>query len=204
VQTARSNWAMILSGLFGRDPQRLERELARRAREGNAEAFREIFDRCAPAVRRFCRDLLREPALADEATQETFVRALDRFGGLRQEDRLLAWLLGIARLVCTEQFRHRRVAQSRQAEETAAVELPAPFTPESRLLDREAAEVVRAGLEALSEDRQTALLLRFDHGLGYQEIASVMGWSLAKAKVEVHRARVQLRDRMAQYDRGEA
>ncbi|MDQ3264014.1 MAG: RNA polymerase sigma factor [Myxococcota bacterium] len=205
VQAARSSWAMILSGLLGVDPDRTERELARRAREGDASAFREIFDRCGPAVRRFSRDLMRDPALADEVTQETFVRALDRLGRLKQDERLLAWLLGIARLVCAEQFRLRRRSQDRHCEDSDEGDrVPAGFTPESRALAREAAGVVQAGLESLSVDRQTALLLRFDHGLAYQEIAELMGWSLAKAKVEIHRARVLLRDRMDRYEQGES
>ena len=149
---------MILSGLFGTDPERAERELARRAREGDARAFREIFDRCAPAIRRFCRDLLRDPAAADEATQETFVRAFDKFSKLRQEDRLLAWLLSISRRVCYEQHRrNRRHAERHDDAEQAGLECAAPFTPETTALGREAAAVVQAGLEALSADRQAAL-----------------------------------------------
>lgn len=204
VESVRSGWAIILSGLFGKDPERVERELARRAREGDARAFREIFDRCGPAVRRFARDLLRDPAAADEAMQETFVRALERVTALRQEDRLLAWLLGIARKVCLEHHRRGRRHADRHLDEDAAETEPCGRgTPESAALHREAAEVVQAGLEALSADRQAALLMRFDHGLGYLEISHAMGWTVAKAKVEVHRARLQLRERMARYEEGE-
>lgn len=203
MQTVRTSWAMVLSGLFGADPERAERRLARRAREGDVRAFREIFDRCSPAVRRFCRDLLRDPAAADEATQETFVRAFDKVSSLRQENRLLAWLLAIARRVCFEQHRRdRREADRHQDAEAAELECAAPYTPESTALGREAAAVVQAGLAALSADRQAALLMRFDHGLGYAEIADAMGWSVAKAKVEVHRARLLLRDRLARYEEG--
>lgn len=204
VQTVRGTWTMILSGLFGNDPERAERELVRRAREGEARAFKEIFDRCAPAVRRFCRDLLRDAPAADEATQETFVRAFDKVAALRQEDRLLAWLLGIARRVCFEHHRRsRREAERHDDSEAAALGCAAPFTPETAALDREAADVVHRGMRALSADRQAALLLRFDHGLGYAEIATAMGWSVAKAKVEVHRARLLLRDRLVRYEEGE-
>lgn len=204
VQSVRSGWAMILSGLFGKNPEQAERELARRAREGDAGAFREIFDRCAPAVRRFSRDLLRDGVAADEATQETFIRAFDRVKSLRQEDRLLAWLLGIARRVCFEHHRRNRRAADREGDSLELERCAAGATPETTALGREAAAVVQAGLEALSADRQAALLMRFDHGLGYAEIAEAMGWSLSKAKVEVHRARLQLRERMAAYEEGAA
>jgi RNA polymerase sigma-70 factor, ECF subfamily len=54
----------------------------------------------------------------------------------------------------------------------------------------------------LTEERRAALLMRIDHGLGYSEIASAMGWSLQKVKNEIHRARLQLRRSLAGYLEG--
>src|ERR671933_2025872 len=85
-----------------------ERDLVDRARRGEPEAFRVIFDRHAPSVRRFLGDLLRDDAAADEATQETFVRAHARMRTLREDERLGGWLLGIARMVSLEQLRRWR------------------------------------------------------------------------------------------------
>jgi len=89
-------------------PVSIEAALVRRAREGDARAFRQIFDRYAPRVRRFARDLLRDAAAADEATQETFVRAHRQLGTLREDARLSPWLLGIARNVSRERGRARK------------------------------------------------------------------------------------------------
>ena len=52
-------------------------------------------------------------------------------------------------------------------------------------------------LGELREERRAALLLRIDHGLAYEDIAQVMGWSLPKVKNEIHRARLKLRERLA-------
>ena len=52
---------------------------------------------------------------------------------------------------------------------------------------------------AVGEPRKSALLLRLDHGLAYEDIAEVMGWSVAKVKNEIHRARLQLRAQLARY-----
>ena len=49
---------------------------------------------------------------------------------------------------------------------------------------------------------RAALVLRIDHGLAYEEIASLMGWSLQKVKNEIHRARLQLRASLAGYLEG--
>src|SRR5690242_16602893 len=86
----------------------LEEALVRRAAAGDPQAFRQLFDRYAPRVRRFLFDLLRDDTAADEAVQETFVRAHARLGSLRQTDRLMPWLFGIARFVFQEQLRARR------------------------------------------------------------------------------------------------
>src|SRR5512140_1589606 len=95
-----------------------ERALLRRARTGDPAAFRLLFERHSPAVWRFLKDSFRDEASADEATQETFVRAHGRLGTLRDEDRLASWLLGIARLVFLEARRVRGVHLDVDGEES--------------------------------------------------------------------------------------
>ena len=74
------------------------------------------------------------------------------------------------------------------------------ITPESELLGREAAEIIARALERpLRTKRRALLLLRLDHGLAYEEIAAAMGFSLAKVKVEIHRARQILREELDRY-----
>ncbi|HEY6911272.1 MAG TPA: sigma factor, partial [Myxococcales bacterium] len=67
-----------------------------------------IFDRQSPGVRRFLGDLLRHDPAADEATQETFVRAWHRLSTLEQAGKLQGWLFGIARMVSLEHIRRKR------------------------------------------------------------------------------------------------
>jgi RNA polymerase sigma-70 factor (ECF subfamily) len=168
-----------------------ERALVSRARENDRAAFRTIFDRCAPAVHRFLRDMLRDDTAADEATQETFVRAHRGIASIRDDDRLVPWLMGIARNVAREQRRLPRA--------TSDVDVPEPVshsTPESTLQGRQTQHALDGALAQLSEPRRAALLLRVDHGLPYERIAETLGWSLAKVKIEIHRARQQLREWM--------
>jgi RNA polymerase sigma factor (sigma-70 family) len=181
-----------------------DEELLLRARAGDPEAFRVIFDRESPGVRRFLGDLLRDDAAADEATQETFVRAHQRLSTLEQAGRLQGWLFGIARMVFFEQVRRKRRdgPVSDPAEEPAQVDRAA--SPEAVLLSAESNRLLDDALRELSEDRRSALLMRIDHGLGYGEIASAMGWTLQKVKNEIHRARLQLRSCLAGYLEGGA
>lgn len=177
----------------------MERALVAKAQRGDPRAFRQIFDRHAPGVRRFLGDLLRDDALADEAVQETFVRAHRSLGGLRDDAKLAPWMFGIARNVAHERMRSRRA--SRREQPLAEDDRPAGAapSPEQLLLRREADDVLATALAGLDESRRAALVLRLDHDLGYPEIAEVMGWNLAKVKNEIHRARLQLRAALAGY-----
>jgi RNA polymerase sigma-70 factor (ECF subfamily) len=184
------------------EPVPLERALVARAQGGDGAAFRALFERHAAGVRRFLIDLLGDVAAADEATQETFVRAHGRLGTLRDGDKLRPWLLGIARHVYYEE-RRARWRWLPQAEDDDGPEGPtppdAPPSPEDLVLGREADRKLAEALERMSGERRAALVLRVDHGLDYDEIRRVMGWSLAKVKNEIHRARLELRARLAGY-----
>jgi RNA polymerase sigma-70 factor (ECF subfamily) len=176
-----------------------ERRLVARARRGDPAAFRGLFEQHSPAVWRFLRDLLRDEAAADEATQETFVRAHARLGALRDDTRFVSWLLGIARHVYLESRRGQGThldVTSEENEPLLEAARPSP-TPEAWLLDRELEGLLSEALGEVREERRAALLLRIDHGLAYEDIAQVMGWSLPQVKNEIHRARLQLRERLA-------
>ena len=177
----------------------IESALVARAQGGDALAFRMIFDRNAQAVQRFLRDLLRDPAAADEATQETFVRAHRRLDGLRDGAKLAPWLFGIARNVALEARRRDRRRALQAVEDVMEREIDPLPTPEASILGREAEAALGGALATLSEERRAALVLRLDHDLGYDDIAQVMGWPLAKVKNEIHRARLQLRAKLAEY-----
>lgn len=175
-----------------------DEELLSRARAGDAEAFRVIFDRQAPGVRRFLGDLLRDEAAADEGTQETFVRAHLRLSTLSEPGKLQGWLFGIARMVFLESLRKKR-REAPVADEPEPAQIDRAPTPEAALLGREADRVLDQALGGLSQERRAALLMRLDHGLGYDEIADALGWNLQKVKNEIHRARLQLRTQLAEF-----
>jgi RNA polymerase sigma-70 factor (ECF subfamily) len=166
-----------------------------RALAGDPAAFRVLFERHAGAVRRFLGDLARDPALADEVTQETFVRAHARLATV-QGARLAPWLLGVARRVLLEEQRRRRPRAAADLLDALAASAP---SPEADLLVAEEVRVFRAALARLGTDRRAALLLRLDHGLGYDEIAAAMGWTVAQVRNELHRGRHELRAYLAPY-----
>lgn len=167
-------------------------------------ALAALYNEHAPAILRFLTGLLGDGAAAADATQETFVRAFRRLDSLRDAGRIAPWLFGIARKVSQEQRRAwRRRSKVLVPGTERDAEAPDPLTPEAELMGREAALVVERALARLSDDRRAMLLLRLDHGLAYEDIAGLMGFSLAKVKVEIHRARAILREELDAYRGGE-
>jgi RNA polymerase sigma-70 factor, ECF subfamily len=159
-----------------------------------------LYSAHAAAVQRFLRDLLGDATLAADATQETFARAFRRIETVRRDDRRVGWLFGIARNVSLEYRKARRLARSRFVDEEADAAPCEGGSPEAQFLGQEAAEVIARALVGLPEERRAALLLRLDHGLSYEEIAGALGWSVAKARVEVFRAREALRGTLEGYE----
>jgi len=172
-----------------------------------AATLEALYTAHARPIHRFLCDLLGDAAAAADATQETFVRAFRRLHTLETPERPAPWLFGIARHVSLEHRRARRRRRQVLDEGASASweERPAPGaprSPEDALIDREALGVLAGALDQLGEDRRAALLLRLDHGLSYGEIAQLMGWSLPKVKVEIHRARQELRAEFSRYEGG--
>lgn len=175
-----------------------EQQLLLRARDGDRDAFRALFDSHGPAVSRYLRDALGDRTAADEATQETFVRAHTRLAAVYEADRLRAWLLGIAHRVFLEACRRRRSA-GEHVEISEAEPADVAPSPELSLLGREADAVLASALSRLPAERRSALLLRLDHDLPYERIAEQLDWSVSKVKNEIHRARLQLRAQLSKY-----
>lgn len=164
-----------------------------------------MYAELAPRVHRFLSDLLGDATLASDATQETFVRAFRRVDDLPRATRLVPWVFGVARFVALEarkaRGRVRRVIDEGVPPDDRTADARTR-SPEDALLDREAVAIVERALGRLPEERRAALLLRCDHGLAYDEIAPLMGWSLPKVKVEIFRAREVLREAFEEYRGG--
>src|SRR3712207_1503509 len=117
--------AMDVIGLAGRPgayataSMNSSEDLIARARRGDEEAFRLIFERYTRPVISFIYLMVNCRDLAEELAQETFVRAFRALDALRDDARLSTWIFGIARNVARESLRRRR-------HERQSVELDSP------------------------------------------------------------------------------
>jgi RNA polymerase sigma-70 factor (ECF subfamily) len=176
-------------------------DLVTRVCAGDAEAFRLIFDRYSRPVISFIFDMVNDRALAEELTQETFVRAFRAIHTMRRETKLSTWLFGIARNVARESLRARaraiRQVDLADKEVTDLWDQTAP--PVENVLSKELNDVIRRSLAALDEDKRLVFTLKVLHQCSYEEIAEITGFSIAKLKTDLHRARAEMRRRISSY-----
>ncbi|MFO0599511.1 MAG: RNA polymerase sigma factor [Myxococcaceae bacterium] len=131
-----------------------------------------LYRKFGTAIFSRCRRLLKDDALAEDATQEVFVRVLRHIESAPDDATALAWIYRISTNYCLNQIRDR----SRQAEPTAPEELPEGdgVTSEPELLDRDVA--MRLIKRAPDKLQEVAVLYYMD-GLEQEQIASTLGIS---------------------------
>ena len=149
--------------------------------------FRGVFERHSQDVFRFTFYLSGDPSLAEEITQETFVRAWVTSAEI-QGGTVKAYLLTIARNL----FLAERKRTVRQVALDAALTDPKPG-PQAVAEGRIGLDAVLEALQTLSEMDRSALLMHVQDGVPYAAIANALGLSIAAVKVRIHRARIKLR-----------
>jgi RNA polymerase sigma-70 factor (ECF subfamily) len=176
-------------------------ELIARARLGEDDAFQSIFDRYSRPILSFIYDMTGKRDVAEELAQETFVRAYRNLGTLNDADKLSTWLFGIARNCALEHLRSRRREEHKvEMDDPAVMNLSnSEPLPEGALLNKEFNQVIQRALAALDEDKRTVFTLKVFHQRSYEEIADITGFSIAKLKTDLHRARREMRRRLQPY-----
>jgi len=169
--------------------------LLREARDGCTRAFGSLVRRHQDAIFGLVSRMVRDHAVAEELTQDVFLKAFRKLDAFRGDAKFSTWLYRIAVNVCHDYrasvtARIRREEMSLEAGSVKVMALPAPGArPDDQTIAREMAGAFQACLDRLNEPYRGAFVLRHQQGLGYDEIASVLGISRSNAKVRVHRAR---------------
>lgn len=153
-----------------------------------------LFEEHYPRIYRYTLNLMHDPAEADDAVQETFVRAYRHLNSLRDWNALTAWLYRIATHVCLDRIRQK----TRGAEiepETDLDDLEEIDTPSlQQIVERnDMSACVQRYLDGLSDSYRSVILMHDLDGLTGAQIAAALGVSLATVKIRLHRARLRLR-----------
>jgi RNA polymerase sigma-70 factor (ECF subfamily) len=131
---------------------------------------------------------------AQDLTQETFIKALQREGQLKDTEKAAHWLSRIASNTAIDFLRrHGRLSFTAIEETTQPLTSPHSEGPEQLLLSAERRSYVRDGLRLLTERERLALVLRDVEGLPAEEVARRLGCSKATVRSHIANARVKFR-----------
>ncbi len=163
------------------------------ARQGDKQAFGHLVQAYERPIFNLTYRMLGSAEEAEDAAQETFLRAYSRLNQYDPAMKFSTWLFSIANHHCIDRLRKRRVTyisiDDNPVLENMESELP---RPESQAVDMEQAQAMQGLVAQLDPDYRTPLVLRYWEELSYEEIAASLNLTVAAVKSRLFRARQQL------------
>ena len=192
---------IVLEGLM----HLTDEQLVDAARGGDEQAFSELFTRHHGRLQMLALQYRLTAQDAEDAVQQTMLKAWQGLGGFRGESRFATW---ITRVLMNEVFQMQRKRARMRLEEMESASLaavlesgtrwtPRQMSQEQRLLVSERNRLVHAALRSLPESLRTVLLMQVFDERSLEEIAAELKRPVATVKSRRHRARLELRKRFA-------
>lgn len=175
------------------DRRATELRLVRQAQQGDLVAFERLYRDNERKVFGLCFRLSSDPALAEELTQEVFVRAWRKLSSFRGESAFSSWLYPLTVNVALSERRSRKRRDAR----IVATEDPASLERAPRTPAPEAGFDLEKAMAALPPGARAVFVLHDVEGRTHEEIASLLGLAAGTSKAQLHRARRLLREALA-------
>ena len=178
------------------DPARdvTDQQLVARCLAGDRSAERALYDAHVDRVFRLAYRLAGDTDLAQDFTQETFIRAFDRLGQYRGDASLATWLHTIATSVSLNGMRSVTRLRTRSAPEDELSALPARSTPQA---PHDLRERLHAAIGGLSAKLRPVFVMHDVEGYTHDEIGSALGIPVGTSKARLFDARAKLRAALA-------
>jgi len=174
-----------------------EQLLVARAQRGDQNAFAQLVEHYQTPVHNLAYRMLGNAQDAEDAAQETFLRAYTQLKRYDREQKFATWLLSIAAHYCIDRLRRRKFLWLSMEDEiigeSLASELPEPADD---VLRHESEQEIAGLLERLSPANRLVIVLKYWHEQSVEEIAQTTGDSVGAIKVKLHRARHALAQAM--------
>jgi RNA polymerase sigma-70 factor (ECF subfamily) len=185
-------------------PTTTDQDVVLAARRGSDAAYRELVRRYERPVFSLIFRMVRDRELAEDLTQETFIKALNALASYRPEFKFSSWIFKIANNAAIDQLRRREVdtlsldgspsAETPDAVEATALQVGSKGeTPLDELEAREIGTAIEGAIGKLRPEYRACILLRHVEGLAYEEISEQLNLPLGTVKTYIHRARNELR-----------
>ena len=174
------------------------------AQQGREPAYRELIRRYERPVFSLVYRMVRDRELAEDLTQDTFVKVLSHIDKYRSEFKFSSWLFKIANNVAIDYLRRRQLdtismegsphATTTELAEATSFELATQGeTPLQELEARELGSEIERAISRLRPEYRACILLRHVEDKSYEEIAATLDLPLGTVKTYIHRARHELR-----------
>ncbi len=167
------------------------------AQHGDDEAFTKLVETYQTPVYNLCYRMLGEPEAAEDAAQETFLKAYQNLPRYDVERPFATWLLSIAAHHCIDKLRRKRFVSfsiDDEGDDEAPIEIPdrnAP-DPESETARRQQQQRLHQLLQSLDPTDRAAVAMRYWQDASEVEIAQTLGLTVPAVKSRLHRARKAL------------
>ncbi|HTY08910.1 MAG TPA: RNA polymerase sigma factor [Candidatus Edwardsbacteria bacterium] len=184
-----------------------DRTLLAGIRSGDDAAFRALVERFQDMVYNTCLGLLQNREDAEDTAQDVFIKVHQSAKGFRGDARLSTWIYRIAVTASLDLLRSRKrkkrfaIVQSLfGTPETEEIADRSPFAhPGVALENKERAAVLFRAMATLPEHQRVAFTLHKVEGLSYQEIGEILQTTVPAVESLMHRAKENLRERLADY-----
>jgi RNA polymerase sigma-70 factor (ECF subfamily) len=185
-----------------------DQEVVLQAREGRQAAYRELIRRYERPIFALIFRMVRDRELAEDLSQETFVKALNAIGSYRPEFKFSSWIFKIANNAAIDHLRRRELdtlslegsphAATPEAMQATALQIGnREESPLEAVEARELGSAIEAAIGRLRPEYRSCILLRHVEGRAYEEIAEILDLPLGTVKTYLHRARNELRQMLA-------
>lgn len=168
------------------------------AQRGDTQAFCDLVDRYQTHVYNLAWRMLGDGPEAEDAAQESFIRACTRLDTFQPDKSFKTWLLSITAHYCIDRLRQRRLTWlSIDRDEAPEGDLVAGQPgPEESLIQSEQEQMVQQMLAGLPPDYRLPIVLRYWYDMSYEEIAEITRSSVSAIKSRLFRARGLLAERL--------
>ena len=177
-----------------------DEQIMEAVKSGDLQKASLLFERYHKRIFNFLARLVLDRDLAEDLTQNVFLRMIKYRNSYREGNRFQSWIYQVARNVFSDHYQAYKNKKADFTDVTKMGDTVADSDESAEQAERE--KLLQQSMALLSEEQQELLVLtRFQH-LKYEEVAAIMNTTVANIKVKVHRAIARLRENYFELEKG--